>query len=427
METEQLINVRLQMIATVEPKSAVEDVLFYKYIDEEGLNIALLPIEGMRNSIDKEEVRKLLLRQILSKSFLKSRLERSEFISEIALFSIDSLSQIDHCFVLNIHTLKYEYCSYDFNGNILLTKYYDLDYTLESITEADFKLSQNEEYYPSEFIENLFKNEINKPVLDDSRSIPYEILYGMSLRDIRAKVLEFGLSNFDSPYLTITPDEKVNLYCYLNLKKHYFTTYAIIERMFASVGPIDKIHSVNFLDYGCGPLTSGIAIADLYSAKTSKKIKINYIGIDISNAMLKKAKQFSQFDCFSDLSRFKFSRELGGDVLAEFISSSSDVKSINIINFSYLFASNTLDIKELRYKLKAIENIKGPSFLLYQNSANESKNENWEMFKTYFDLILIFSGERKVKYYTRRSYNCDAKEENVKFEILKFIQKQYTI
>jgi hypothetical protein len=157
METEKLLNVRLQMIATVEPKSAIEDVLFYKFSDEEGLNIALLPIESISKSSDKEEVRKLILRKILSKSFLKSHINRFEFVSEIALFSIDSISEIDHCFFLNMHSLKYEYCCYDFNGNILLTKYYDLDFTLESITEADFKLSNNEVYYPSEFIENVLK------------------------------------------------------------------------------------------------------------------------------------------------------------------------------------------------------------------------------------------------------------------------------
>jgi hypothetical protein len=249
----------------------------------------------------------------------------------------------------------------------------------------------------------------------------------MSLHEIRTKVLEFGLSDFDTPYLTITPDEKVNLYCYLNLKKHYFTTYAIIERLFSSLEPIDKIHSVNFLDYGCGPLTSGIAIADLYSGKTSKKLNINYIGIDISTSMLKKAKQFSQLNCFSVFSKFTFSNELGSNELDDFISFSSDGNSINIINCSYLFASNTLDVKALSNKLRSVENIKGPSFLLYQNSAIESKNENWELFKTYFDLILFFSGERKVKYYNMRSYNCTPKEENVKFEILKLIPKEYTI
>src|SRR5687767_1433358 len=112
---------RLQLLNEIEPKSDVEDVLFYTYEgDERGVNIALLPIEGLRRSLDKEIARKTIVRKLLSQSFL-SIFKDPESIEHLILFTIDALTEVDHCFYINAQTLQYEYCVYDFQGNILLS------------------------------------------------------------------------------------------------------------------------------------------------------------------------------------------------------------------------------------------------------------------------------------------------------------------
>ncbi len=418
---------RLQVIAGVEPKSSVADVLFYKYQGSAEVNMALLERNDEEYALYKEDIRKIIIRRLLSRSFLKSYVERSECICEMVLFSIDPISEIDHSFFLNNQTLEYKYCSYDFNGNVLLKKGYDFDSRLQHISEADFELLECEEYFPSKFIESVFKDKINKVVLGDSRTHSIDLPFGISLSDIRAKALDYGQGDFDTPYMNISSCDKVNLYCYLNLKKHFFTTYAIIERLFASLGPIENIKEVNFLDYGCGPLTSGLAIADYYFSRTNMKLKISYTGIDISSNMIDKAKEFSRLECFSRLSTFNFFKDLGRSELAEFVNSSSENGCVNIINFSYLFASNSLNVEDLSDKLRYLENIKGPSFLLYQNSTIENKNKSWAEFKKHFELILLFSGDRNIKYHNSNYKHGIPKQEKVKFEILSLIQRTHTI
>lgn len=427
MEAEKLISTRLNLINLVEPKSSIEDVLFYNRTEDVALNIALIPIEGLLNGADKEHIRKDLFKKLISKSFLHSCFENPETIAEFALFSIDTISEVDHCFLVNTKTLAYEYLCYDFNGNILINKHFKLDEQIQNINAIDSSLVETEVYYPSILIENFFKEEINKPVLNDSRTISYDILYGYDSKTIRTEILEFGLTDFDAPYHSISADEKVNLYCYFNLKKHYFTTYALLERFLSTFDSVYSIQNLNFIDYGCGPLTSAIALGDIFIEKTNEKLKVKYFGIDSSDAMIRKAKSFSNISCFSPLSTFNFTKELNGFNLLDIAKNSEKESCINVINCSYLFASETLNENELLKHLKKMEKSTSEIYLLYQNSTLDIKNKKWESFKNHFESISLYSAERHIKYSSQRNISFKSNEEKVRYEIIKFISLKYTI
>ena len=427
MEIEQFIDVRLQLLNSIEPKSAVEDVLFYTYEGSDAINIALLPIEGLRQSLDKEIARKMIVRKLLSKSFFQTQFKNPESIEYLILFSIDSLTEIDHCFFINAQTLQYEYCAYDFRGNILLARSYKLSNEANDMTAIDFTLSKNDVYFPSAFIESFFAESINKIILEDQRTRSYSSPLGHTVQEIRAKILNFGLADFDQPYQSLSPVDKVNLYCYLNLKKHYFTTYALMERFTTSMDPLVDLDNLNFIDIGCGPLTSALAIADIYANKTKGKLSINYYGIDTAKVMIDKARLFSLAGCFGPDSSFNFATKLEDLDLRSLVESDSNKGKLTIINCSYLFASKTLNVKYLSDQLKQVENTKGDLYLLYQNSIANDKNSNWISFQGLFDLIQIYSAEKTIYYHNRRSISAARKEEKVRFEISKIITYDYAV
>src|SRR5690606_17385139 len=108
----------------------------------------------------------------------------------------------------------------------------------------------------------------------------------------------------------------------------------------------DISRKVLFIDLGCGPMTSGLALSDLHKNKTGSNLDINYIGIDISEAMLNKDERFLNHGVFSQESKHMFTTHwnlITDETLSEFVGLNNHI----VINASYLFAS--ISLKE--YKL----------------------------------------------------------------------------
>ena len=102
-----------------------------------------------------------------------------------------------------------------------------------------------------------------------------------------------------------------------------------------------------FIDFGCGPLTSGIAFW-----ATSSHTNITYIGIDRSEAMLKKAKDINRNGLFQDTHRPFFEKE---HFLTDFVQLPPYLERVEIgnpnnaliiLNFCYILASHTFDDNE---------------------------------------------------------------------------------
>jgi hypothetical protein len=57
---------------------------------------------------------------------------------------------------------------------------------------------------------------------------------------------------------------------------------------------LDPSKNIVFIDFGCGPLTSGVALAWYYrSLDDNKQHDFHYIGIDNCEAMIRKAREIS--------------------------------------------------------------------------------------------------------------------------------------
>ncbi|HLX53794.1 MAG TPA: class I SAM-dependent methyltransferase, partial [Aquella sp.] len=126
---------------------------------------------------------------------------------------------------------------------------------------------------------------------------------------------------------------------------------------------------VTFIDLGCGPMTSGLAINQHFS--TVSKFCFNYIGIDISNAMLKKAREFYEAGLFNKESKVRFENSMD-DISKDYWDSMFMLSTTVIINASYLFGNlHKATTEKLALQINnLIDNYETNKYIfVYQNSA----------------------------------------------------------
>ncbi|QXP69312.1 AAA family ATPase [Polaribacter sp. R2A056_3_33] len=246
-------------------------------------------------------------------------------------------------------------------------------------------------YQPDDEFKNTFDDLIINPLKTDERTIEYpNLILGQTNNFIRNNIIEYGRADFDIVFAYQTNlftqefsvKDKVMLYCYYNMRKHYFSNKAVFETFndFFKIELKQVSNRITFLDFGCGPLTAGIAF-NQFAKKIDKNFKMNYVGIDISNGMIDMATEFSQSLIFNSNSTFNFYhniKEIEQGVFDELF----ELSNVVVLNFSYLFANLNLeqtitlanDISELIEKHPLNKYI-----LIYQNPVN--KFHNFSKFK----------------------------------------------
>ena len=215
------------------------------------------------------------------------------------------------------------------------------------------QLFSNEGYYqPSESLTNLFEELIRQPFRDHPSTQAWEREVKNKNRDYRRKeILEQGRTDFDTSFNGLTPADKVLLYCIYYMPMHLYSSYHIYTKHLLR----HITENVVFIDIGCGPLTSGIA----FLAATSE-CNITYIGIDRSQAMLKKASEINQygFDKYSTkpfFQRSHFSKDYTKlPHLLESLEISQPNNTLIILNFCYVLASKTINVNLLSKTLNQI-------------------------------------------------------------------------
>ena len=141
-------------------------------------------------------------------------------------------------------------------------------------------------YTPSENLRGLFENLVVQPFENHPHTPHWE--YHVKNRPSgyhRQRILDRGVTDFREGFEGLSPEDKVLIYCVHYMPMHLFSSYHIFTNHLSPIS--DK---VVFIDFGCGPLTSGIA----FWAAT-RHHNITYIGIDNSIAMLNMAKEINQY------------------------------------------------------------------------------------------------------------------------------------
>jgi superfamily I DNA and/or RNA helicase len=253
-------------------------------------------------------------------------------------------------------------------------KYYDSDDSIEG-----------KEYTPDEEFKNMFDQLVIEPLKNDPRTEWPNRILGLENNKARNNVISYGMTSFDEAYKdpehSFSNEDKVNLYCYWNMRKHYFSGYSIFDgfRAFFELELENSSGRIVFIDVGCGPMTTGIAFNQAIK-KNRPEFSFDYCGIDVSDAMKKKALSFANQPIFNAPSKFRFYSDL-----AEIVDDFNDQFSIPhtvILNFSYIFSN--LDLDEVLGLAKDVNHLISQFplnryILLYQNPIN--RHHNFSKFK----------------------------------------------
>lgn len=238
-------------------------------------------------------------------------------------------------------------------------------------------------YKPGENLTRLFEDLVVRPFEEHPSPQPWvEHVVNTDHTYHREEILQQGGANFSEGFNGLLPKDMVLLYCVYYLPMHLFSSYHIFRKHLTPVS--DK---VMFIDFGCGPLTSGLAFWAAFAGQRD----ITYIGIDKSEAMLNKAREINRYE---DTPFFKGRPLSNCNQLHEFLDQYITVgdQTQIVFNFCYSLARDTLDTENLSIEnlfnvlIEIVEKYKQHKmFVIYQNppipegfTLETSKfHENW--------------------------------------------------
>ena len=295
--------------------------------------------------------------------------------------------------------------------------------------------SPDNHYKPGESLKNLFEELIIKPFEHDLPTLAEDVRNNRIYywEDI-ARILRQGQSNFDEvsfdklSHEYYFPKDKVSIYCVHHMPRHLFGSYHIFTNCLT---PMSKGNKVVFIDFGCGPLTSGIAFRAF-----AGQSDITYLGIDSSRTMLNKAAAINKYGPNTYREPFFHKIELIRDydhltgLLDRYIENGHRTQII--FNFCYFFSSPTLDINTLSDALIRImkEYNQDKMCLIYQNPDHRSLAEarrlklygKWEELKTHLSMLRnqVTQSDAETFSYCRLINGLLHNSANVYYEILRY-------
>ena len=295
--------------------------------------------------------------------------------------------------------------------------------------------SHDNYYKPGESLKNLFEALITKPFEHDLPTLAEDVRNNRIYywEDI-ARILRQGQSNFDEVSFDkpsneyYFPKDKVSIYCVHHMPRHLFGAYHIFTNCLT---PISNENKVVFIDFGCGPLTSGIA----FRAFTGR-CDLTYLGIDSSQTMLDKAAVINRYGPNTYREPFfdKIALIRNSDSLIRLLDKyieNGDRTQI-IFNFCYFFSSPTLDIDNLSDALIQImkKYNQYKMCLIYQNPDHRSLSEarrlklygKWDKLKTNLSVFRGQGIQSDVETFSYRRLLNDLPHNNanVYYEILRY-------
>ena len=290
-------------------------------------------------------------------------------------------------------------------------------------------------YNPGESLKNLFEELIIKPFEHDLPALSEDIKNNRIYywEDI-ARILKQGQSDFDEVSFDkpsneyYFPKDKVSIYCVHHMPRHLFGSYHIFTNCLT---PMRKENKVVFIDFGCGPLTSGIAFRVF-----AGQCDITYLGIDSSQTMLDKAAAINRYGPNTYREPFFDKIALIRDyaslprLLDKHIENGD--KTEIIFNFCYFFSSPTLDTDNLSEALIQIMKAYNQHKMcfIYQNPDHRSLSGGrrfnlygkWEKLKTNLSMFRSQGTQSNVETFSYRRLINDLPHHNanVYYEILRY-------
>jgi hypothetical protein len=305
--------------------------------------------------------------------------------------------------------------------------------TASEFSKGNFKIEEpstsealdGSTYEPDSSFSATYNALVIQPIKGHPRTVYPDLIYGNNSDFNRLNVIEFGRANFSSQenLFGYTQAERINLYCYYNMRKHYFSSFAIFKNFkdFFSFSFLNTDNRISFFDFGCGPATSAVAFNQYF--KLDSSFSFNYIGIDTSVAMLEKAQEFLTSGLFSRDTKYVLKPSIN-KISDDYVESIFMLSNTVIFNFSYLFGNLNKDGAErLSTSINSMMD-KYPLnkyILIFQNSALEKRNRSYATFKKLVSRLKSISSDmpktETITYRNAQMSHYD-KNESVFYEIL---------
>jgi hypothetical protein len=260
-------------------------------------------------------------------------------------------------------------------------------------------------------IEGFFQAFVNKPFEEHERSDAWVKEVVNRDWDYRTKtVIGQGRTDFTQGCNGLTPRDKVLIYCYYYMQMHTVSGFHVFQRGLKD-HQLNFFGNVVFLDFGCGPLTSGVSLAWHHLTEhpnDEEGLLFHYIGIDRCEAMMAHAQEASKVGgLFHKNSTFDFvtpaqSLETIPHLVGKYRSLVGGKALTIILNCSYLFASHQLQEGGLISFVSGLVRNHLASdkvCLVFQNPYSDGLNTKWERFKNGVKELQGLSKNREVVYY----------------------------
>jgi hypothetical protein len=237
----------------------------------------------------------------------------------------------------------------------------------------------------SQTMQDLHFEHAVRPVMDDKRTDwDANISLGYPFKVIRDDVIQKGLADFSQGYEhpkygSLTADEKVLLYCFTNMKLHFFEaleTFRYFRPVLKSMFELPGVKMM--IDLGCGPGTAGLALAD-----STKELKLAYIGLDCARPMLRKGSEMlGAANGYALLAKGSVHRTTTSWPTVAALAKKLPTKTNVLMNASYLFASQSLNLDEVCDAVMSFKQAQHVGCLLftYSNTIGELAGKKWEAF-----------------------------------------------
>lgn len=261
-------------------------------------------------------------------------------------------------------------------------------------------------------LELYCKGEFNIPAVSDP-DVDDDMMYGNN-RDANLVFINYGRSDFahgmmvyskmEQQSIALTAAHQVDIYCHYLMPQYLENAKRMyIERMKEIMnGAIKHNGHIRMVDIGCGPATCGVALAE--SLKENKDcatpVSLEYIGVDVSEAMRIKAEEEMQAE-MEKSQRGKETNKREKEEMRQtdkdsnvswlFVSSIDDAaerlaskdSSLVILNFSHFFACIDVETAELlasKIKNMMTTNADNDYMVVVQQSADDDKLRSYGVF-----------------------------------------------
>lgn len=249
-----------------------------------------------------------------------------------------------------------------------------------------FRVMQTLQWSPA--MQKLYNDQVVGPVIDHKFTDGKRYLWlGYPIDVIARRIILKGRADFgngyDDPNHPLKPAEKTLLYCFCNMRLHFFEALATFRRYRTTIKSMFADgKKTMMIDLGCGPGTAGLALGEFM-----KGSMFSYVGLDIARPMRDKARSLLQ----AGIDEGILANETGIAISRswrELLKGVSKIKAQNVIvNATYLFASESLNVDDVCSLVRAL--CKRPEIervvFIYSNTIDARASKKYEEFKTKMD------------------------------------------